>query len=194
MQQHEVDMKKHLTILLYLLPYCAAAQNGTFNIQEIAIQDTFLVNQINIFINETERREEFTNGLGYVVVEKSKDYQEDTLYSYQIYDQYASFDEGSTNNLPVCYAEVSDRLVLFETDVLDTDLVEYSTKSKRKLRKKLEPFLAFKEHLLVKDEAGRIVIDDPSFRPDEIVPLDGYMRLIYVFKNRPPVVEENYKY
>lgn len=170
------------------------AQSGTFDIQEIVIQDTFLREQIAYFIDEQlQKNEDFRQGLGYVKISKKAGYQDDTLYSYLIYDQYPSYDKDYLT-FPTCYAQVKGRLVLFDTEVVTSELVQYSKKSKRRFRKKLEPFLPPKEHLLVKDEAGNIKIDDPNFRPDEMVKLHGYGRLLYVFRDRPPEAKQSTSY
>lgn len=200
-------MIKVYMALWYLLNLSTkiAAQPSTFDIQEITIQDTFLRKQIGVFVDELIREgEQFHpvnenfreglgyKGLGYIRVEEKSCYQNDTLRSYYLSSSYFDLDEDSSEpEFPVCYAWIKGRLVFFESDIVDSRLVKYSKKSKRRLRKKLEPFLFPAEYLFAKDEQGNVIFDDPTFRPDQVVPLDGEGKLIYIFRNRPPEVKRS---
>jgi len=182
-----------LALLCWLFLCSAQAQKvKEIDIQEIALQDTFLLRQVEQFIENKYAEPDglFKSGLGYIEIYLQQMSKEDTLRTYHLNSQYKSLDQERAL-YPSFYTFVRNRLVLIHVPGLQELLVPgYTEKSKRELRKKLEPFLPKAETLKIKNEQGKVVHVDKKFRSGEKLQLHGG-KTIYILKSGPPVVVRN---
>lgn len=161
-------------------------------IQEIVLQDTFLVKQIIQLIEEQKNVQDgpFQKGLGYVKVTAEQVSRGDTLLIYNLNTEFSSLD-GQRAKFPNYYATVANRLVFVYVPLLDLlGTSVYSSKSKETLKAKLEPFLPKAETLIWKNGKGKVVHVDEKFRSRELMQMHGG-KTIYMLKEKPPVVVRN---
>jgi len=169
-----------------LLPLLASAQSKiTFTgtkIQEVTLVDTFLVNQLEKIIRQEEQSDTlFAKGFGYLLLNPTNmgeikvlhegNYHlsevPDTVMAFYIQVCFMSLDKSENRFEDLYspyYAYVGGRIVLFS---LHFGFMQYSEKSKRKLRQKIEPFLEKPvetkqivngEEIMVKDVKSRTLL------------------------------------
>jgi hypothetical protein len=179
-----------LTVLLILFFATVQAQKPKETaIQEIILQDSFLVKQITLLIEERKNEQDgpFQKGLGYVRVTAEQFSRGDTLLSYNLNTAYSSLDSERAH-YPNYYATVAKRLVLVYIPALDVlGASVYTSQSKEELKAKLEPYLPKTETLVWKNESGKVIHVDKKFRSGELMQMHGG-KTIYMLKDKPPVV------
>lgn len=175
-----------------VVPKCNTAykQRAKLHIQQVILQDTFLVQQLERFIrDESDKDSVFRSGLGYLKVFPHQDLEHGIEHRYYINNEFISFrDDKNDLAFPTFYSYVGGRLIFIRMPVLDGIFCyRYSRRSKKELKKKLEPFLPKSEKLVARDSTGKVFIRDKHFRL-EWTKLHGG-RYVYVFNDgRPPVV------
>jgi hypothetical protein len=156
------------------------------DIQYITIQDTFLLRQIKLLIaEETTKDSLFRLKKGFITLTSYDPYKFDNeaITYYHIKANFFSLDNG--NNYPPYYSMIDSRLIfIYQYDI--EKLLSYTNKSKKKLKKKLEPFLS-KPMRMYRDINGKKVLWIKKFR-DETFQLHGGKRIFY-YQNKPPVVK-----
>jgi len=143
-----------------LLPLLTLAQPKTtfqeITIKQVQIADTFLVSQLEKIIKQEEQSDTlFAKGVGYLML-SPRDMGEikvlhegnhhlsnvpDTVSAFYIGVSFMSLDKSENrfdNLYAPYYAFVGGRIILIG---LHSKFIQYSEKSKRKLRRKIEPFL-----------------------------------------------------
>ncbi len=175
--------------------YSQKLECNPVEIQEITLQDTFLVKQIGLFIDEESRTDPSFLKKGYVILWISeKPYMDDKVEkTYGLNKQFYNHDNLNNDlSFPPFYTFVKGRMVLVDIKTLDgTVCLKYTKKSKVAFQKKLEPFLAERVKMKFPDKDGKLRTVN-NFRPGEIVQIHGGMT-IYIFqdKNKAPVIEKN---
>lgn len=101
-----------------------------------------------------------------------------------------SFKEVSNNAYPIFYTYVNNRIVLIDVDGVDKFAsFNISEKTKRKFRKKIEPFLEKTERRTFRDMEGNKTFNDNKFRIDWFRVFRVHNgKYIYTLKNKPPIV------
>lgn len=158
-------------------------------IKPVTILDTFLIQQLELFIQEESRKDSlFRSGLGYMQVFASQDVEAGIDQRYYINNEFHSLKETDNDPaFPPFYSYVAGRLVLIYMQVWDGFICyRYSNNSKKALQRKLESFLPKSKKLVARDKEGKIFIRDKHFRI-ETVKLHGG-KYIYIYQNRPPRV------
>jgi len=160
MEIKKVLLKLKAGAAILLLPLLTLAQpKVTFSgidIKQVQITDTFLVSQIKKIIKQEEQSDTlFAKGFGYLILnpinmgeikvlhEGNYHLSEvpDTVSAFYIHVSFMSLDkkENRFEDLyPPYYAYVGGRIILIG---LHSKFMQYSEKSKRKFRQKIEPFL-----------------------------------------------------
>lgn len=165
-------------------------QRAKLHIQQVTLQDTFLVQQLERLIrDESKESEYFRSGMGYLEVFPTQILEQGIEHRYYIKNDFISFREDKNDSaFPAFYSWVGGRLVFIHLQMLDgVFCYRYSKRSKKELKKKLEPFLPKSEKLVARDSTGKVFIRDKHFRLEQTKLHGG--RYVYVFNDgRPPVV------
>lgn len=157
-------MIKALLITLFTLAF--GISNAQSCIPEVKINDSIILNTLTKFILErTDKFEDFKSK-GYVTIHvnyyNDKAINSDLKIILTIRDQY--YEPALSNNkmFPSSYSFINEKMILFyETNFSENYI---NDKCKKKFLKKMQPYLEKKTHLKIKDENGRIIIDDKNFR------------------------------
>ncbi|WP_162055292.1 hypothetical protein [Pontibacter pamirensis] len=199
-------MKQLLSFLiLYLLVFSAFSQKKeAVAIQYITIKDTFLVKEVEKLIQEEVNREVdttstdkvfienfFKKGLGYIKIFVEGNLKGDTTARYYIDTSLMSIREDAADNVyPSFYTYIGSRLVLVYLPVLESVAeLNFSEKSKKKLRKKVDVFLEKPQDMTVYNMDGSVAFRDKNFRIDYFRFHSG--KYIYVLKSGPPIVVQD---
>lgn len=136
----------------------------------------------------------FKKGFGYVrlYIEGNLQgtffHEGDTLARYYISPSLVSIKKEAADTVyPPFYSYVGGRLVLVYMPILDnvTDL-NFSEKSKKKLRKRVDAFLEKPQDVTAYNMDGSVAFRDKHFRIDYFRIHTG--KYIYILKNKPPIV------
>lgn len=161
-------MKAFSLILLFVFSL-SSSYSQLIKINKIEVPESELTIAVEKFITKTKDDNTNFRNKGYLTImllfynESAK--QEEIKYSYHITDQYSQLKKGDDESLfPNSYCYFNKKLALFHYPFSPS--IKFTTKSKKKLIRKMIPFLNKKEHLKVKDENGKIIINDKYFRDD----------------------------
>gem|GEM_PF-3114014 len=169
------------------IPY---KQRAKLHIEEVSIKDTFLIQQLErLIIDESKKDSVFRSGMGYLEVYPTQNLEQRIEHRYYINNDFLAFRKDMDDMVyPSFYSWVGGRLVFIHMSVLDgVFCYRYSKRSKKELKKKLEPFLPKAERLVARDSTGKVFIRDKHFRLERTKLHGG--RYVYVFSDgRPPVV------
>ncbi|MCC9135236.1 hypothetical protein ACFSKU_12115 [Pontibacter silvestris] len=185
-----------------LLVFSAFGQKRELmEIQYITIKDTFLVKEMEKLIQDEVNREPdttttdkvftenfFAKGLGYVRLYAGGNLEGDTLTRYYIAPSLVSIKKEAADYVyPPFYSYVGGRLVLVYVPVLENvTKFNFSKKSKKKLRKRVDAFLEKPRDMTFYDMEGNVAFKDKHFRIDYFRIHDD--KYIYILKNKPPIV------
>jgi hypothetical protein len=210
---HFASMKFLTLIILCLLSLKLAAQHpvpikpsscdlplkkrAKLTIEQVTLLDTFLLNQVNLLIEEESEQDSlFKKGLGYVELHYVNNFsevfmedaeKEHVIRSYYISPSLYSLKKDNELSYPPFYSYVGERLVFIYPFRLDNLLCyRYSKRSKRQLRRKLEPFLEKPKSQTFYGIDGKKSFRDKKFRVDYFKFHGG--KYIYIFNDRPPKV------
>lgn len=167
------------------------------SIQYVQIKDSILIKEIvstiAIEVNGSDPEHLFRKGLGYIYVNIYSFLKSDTIGSYYISTSFHILRPTSTDDeYPAFYTYVNDRLVLLDNNYLTENVLRpnYSAKSKRKLRKKIEPFLEKTTDATFYDSDNRVAFRDKKFRVERFRFDSG--KYVFVLRNGTyKVVMEN---
>ncbi len=174
------------------------SQNKTpYKIQYLDLKDKFVIKEIEKLIkdeiNSNDTSQFFKKGLGYIKLNIYNYSDRDTIIKYYLTPSLEGLKKEDTDNkYPLFYTYVSKRIVLIYLNVL-LEFADYklAEKSKRRIRKKIEPFLEKTRKMTFYDIEGKKTFTDKNFRIDYIKFHAG--RYIYILKDKPPIViNENF--
>jgi len=167
----------------------AQVKNTPIRIQEIVLKDSFLVQQIEKLIhdeinNKVDSNRFFKKGLGYINLHLLNSTDRDVLRKYCISPGISGFRESNPDEIyPLFYSYVADRMVLIYSDefrgIADLRITETS---KRRFRRKLEPFLEKTQNITAYDSVRNVKIRDKHFRPDHLWMHSG--KYIYIYRDK----------
>lgn len=169
-------------------------------IQYIEIKDPFIIKEIEKLILEEVNRERdtttnkvytenlFKNGLGYINLTINSNFKGDTICRYYISPSLVSIKEEQADDVyPPFYTNIGGRLILIYSSELEfLSNGSYTEKSKKMLRKKLEPFLERVKDVTFYDMQGKKAFRDKKMRKDYFQFHNG--KYIYILKNKSPIV------
>jgi hypothetical protein len=161
------------------------------------LNDTIINKEIKkLIIEETNSNDPehlFKRGFGYITVDIRELSNSDTTLCYYISPSFYNIKEGDIDSkYPIFYTYVADRLVLIYFKILEYPTVQpvFSSRSKTKIRKKINHFLEKPTARVFYDSSGNEVFMDKKFRLDRFRFDSG--KYIYVMKNGiHKVVDEN---
>lgn len=184
------------------MAFSAVSQSSyPISIQSITIKDTILIKEVEKLIQEEVNREMdttttnkvfadnfFKKGLGYVRLYIEGNLAGDTLFRYYIAASLISLKEGAEDaTYPPFYTYIGGRLVLVYMPILENvAALNYSSKSKRELRKRVDAFLEKPQNVKIYNQDGSLAFKDKTFRIDYFRFHGG--KYIYVLKDKPPIV------
>lgn len=188
-------------ILFFCVLPAFSQKNKSVEIQYIALQDTFLVKEIEKLIQEEVNRvmdtavtneliteNFFKKGLGYVDLYIEGNLKGDTLAKYYIVPSLMSIREDAADEAYApFYTYISGRLVLVHMPLLKkAAALNFSGKSKKMLRKRVDAFLEKPQDVTVYGMDGSVAFRDKNFRIDYFRFHGG--KYIYMLKSKPPIV------
>jgi hypothetical protein len=187
-------MKYKLLVLIFFVLSLLSVQAQELEIHEIKLTDTILKSAISDYIKDTKTFDSEFNQIGYVIVIikglNNYNKEKDIFRIYNIYDSSYSLEKNDKDIMyPNYYSYVDEKLVLFFND-LNKELFQntFSCKSKKKMRKLMEPFLSpkIKSKDLPKNKLERDFVKD--FR-------EQYVRFrhteLIIIKGEKPIVIKN---
>lgn len=186
---------RYLSFVLFLLTGNSFAQEKprSIRIQEIVLKDSVLIQQIEKLIqdeinNKEDKHEFFKRGLGYINLSLLNYTDKGVLRKYYISPKMVSLRKNdSDSKYPLFYSYVGNRLVLIDINAFENSMIYQITESsKRRFRKKLEPYLEKTQNITARDSSGNIKIRDKHFRADYFWMHSG--RYIYIYQDKPPVI------
>lgn len=201
-----------LSALLLLITIAGFGQKSTgIDIQYITLKDSVLIREVeNLIMYEENRTIEkghaddkvytenlFKKGIGYIEVRMEKYHSGspnfladgDTLYKYYIDPSWYSLKENDSDALyPPFYTYIGGKIVMLHFPIIEkVGHLQYTSRSKKELRRRLEKYLEKPQKVNLKSEDGTLVIRDDKFRIDYFrFEEDG--RHIYIIQNRPHAV------
>lgn len=170
-------------IYTYLFIGIIFAGKAQINQNELIYKNTILTG-ISEFIKTTKNENAKFMDHGYiearVIFYDENPTKKDIILSISLKDQY--YEHKITNyNIPYSYFYVDQKLVLFYIDFITFNKSNKKKKIKKIIRK-IKPFLFPKEHIVAKDNTGKIIIDDKNFR-EEIINIHGG-KILHINKNQ----------
>ena len=176
---------KYLFIFLFCFSINIYAQS--YKIEEIILTDTIFMKAIKAFINKRNKIYPKFKKIGYLQIKllyfNKQAINNQLMLSYRIIDQYYSLNLKDPPILfPKYYSYFNSKLILIDDEILAINSsLNFTRKSKRKLIKIIEPYLNKKEHIIVKNENGKVIINDKNFR-DESFKMHGGI-ILDIYKN-----------
>ena len=168
-------MRNKIIAIFVLLSLTTFSQN---KILKLELKDSILKNTISNFIISIKKKNIDFERFGYISLRQIYFNEEatnnDLRYKYFISNQ----NYRPINNLPSFYTYVNNKLVLIYQNSLITENTPYSRKKQRKIDRLVKPFLNKIIHLKIRDEKGKLIINDKYFR-DESINVGGIFLSIY---------------
>lgn len=177
LQQYKGIMKKIILLVLFVSSFTIYSQSN--KIIKLELQDSILKKTIADFIvSQKEVYPKFEKE-GYIQLRQTyfnKYARQDSLkFQYDISDQYYR----PTNNLPGFYTYIEGKLVLIFDNSLTSINFLNSKKRQRKINRLVKPYLSKTIHLKIKDDSGKVIINDKHFRDESITIHGGVTLSIY---------------
>lgn len=183
------------TISLSTNAFCQ--NNKHVSIQYISLNDSVLVKEIKSTIGEETSSNDpehlFENGFGYINVYINSFINSDTIYSFYILPSFHYIKKNAHNNeYPCFYTYILNKLVLIYIKTLNDSIIslDYSLRSKARLRKKISSFLEEATDRTFYDSSNHKVFRDKHFRLERFRFDSG--KSVFIMKNSAPkIVKEN---
>ena len=148
--------------------FCLSSYSQTIDIKEINVGDSIPKEQIKAYIVDTKKRNTLFSKRGYMEVRllysNNEAIKDQLKISYKIKDQYYNIHVRRPSEFPIFYGYISDKLVLFY-DLMPGLICasDISKRSRRRLSKRIKPYLKEREHIIAKDSEGNVIINDRDF-------------------------------
>ncbi|RAV27385.1 hypothetical protein [Sinomicrobium soli] len=159
---------KKITTFFCGVFFCLSSYSQTIDIKEINVGDSILKEQIKAYIVDTKKRNTLFSQRGYIEVRllysNNEAIKDQLKISYKIKDQYYNVHVRRPSEFPIFYGYISDKLVLFYDlipGLISTS--DISKRSRRRLSKRIKPYLKEREHIIAKDSEGNVIINDRDF-------------------------------
>jgi hypothetical protein len=167
---------KFLCILIFIIQI---ANSQNVNIEKLELSNELFINSINNFVKKRKKESPKFKNLGYVEVRllyvNNEAINDELKYKFIIVDQYYR-PNRLKQNLPKYYFYIEDKLVLLYNELEIYNTSSNSKKHQRKIDRLIKPYLNEPTHLKVKNEDGKIIINDRNFR-DESFNIHGGIKL-----------------
>ena len=156
-------------IFILIFHFSISGFSQSHKIDKIEISDTILSKTISDFIFKKKKSYPEFEEKGYIEVElryfNDKAINNELHFEYKIKDQYYRKRMTTSPKLfPIFYCYINRKLILFYDGALANYFeYDFTKKSKRKLIKKMKPFLGKPHHIIAKDENGNIIVNDKNF-------------------------------
>jgi hypothetical protein len=186
----------------YNLPHTKGKE---IHIQEVSLKDTILINEIRKIIGEeTEQREMFKKGLGYIVVfSNACEHLYRQIMDFKNIDQcyyvtvdYTGLKRVNSKNTkayllyPDFYSFIDRRLVFIKFNTLNTMISRtFTKKSMRKLRKIQDDYLEKEKRVVFYDMNKKKAFTDKHFRIDYRTIHGG--KYIYIYRDKSYAVKRD---
>ncbi|MET4083324.1 hypothetical protein ABIB40_003293 [Pedobacter sp. UYP30] len=145
---------RHLSFILILVAtfnysnaQSSKGKKELFNITEVTLKDTALVDALYSYIARQTKNDTLFNRKGYIwLVVNYRPTPDRKVLSKCFFDKrFTNFDDDDAR-FPIFYTYINGRMVIIENSRLSTAIdLKISKKSKRHFRKLIEPFLFAKE-------------------------------------------------
>lgn len=176
-------MKIYIYCIMVLL-FCFKTDNlfsQKEQIKHLSISNSSFVKEVENYIKFRKKEYPKLDSLGYISI-SLKYYNvnaqgNDIKYSYDIRDQYVSLN-NKENNYPRYYTYISNKLVLiYLTNTEFNKNIKYSNRSKKRIIKKVNKSIGKSTHLIIRNEKGKVIINDKNFRGNEEFNIHGGITL-----------------
>ncbi|MCK5401959.1 MAG: hypothetical protein KAJ28_10030 [Flavobacteriaceae bacterium] len=165
-------------LIILFLSYAGLGYSQTSRIELVQLKDSVFLKGVSEIIKKAKIQYPPFKDKGYIQVYlnylNKEAVNEQIFAEYRVNDQYFSLKLRYTRSLfPKFYSYIDGKIILIYNKTVPILNLGFSKRSKRRLIKKMEPFLSKKEHLIARDNNGKIIINDKSFRPNESFKLHG---------------------
>lgn len=192
MQPHQLI--KVLFLFFSLVVTNGYSQTSTWELQEIELKDTFMIQEIEKLITWMEQKDSsFAKGLGYIKVSEELVVEENVSKEYFVRPSMMTI--RATNQKPQFYTWIKKRPVFIYFQSFD-DLVSFkmSKRSFRKLTRILNKYLYPLIKGKVRDEDGNVVFKVKDLRDEHFYVGNGYGFILRYDINGIPSVDFNTHY